>query len=456
VVKHVSHDIAVGDRHSARAVVGTSVALTVTTGVVAILVLNLSSAAIIKSVLRVTGLLAATAYSVVFLTSLTLGVGLVSGIYYSVLVALQRYWALAGARLVTATLLAVAQVALVRMGMGLTWLAAAGLVFGVLNLMLLVVYVAQWERALVFQPVVSKMALRKLVSFGAFRTVDMLATLMLMQIDRVIIGAQLGAAGIAFYSIPQGLAQQLSHMATSLTEPLFPRLSGMLATGDWRGVRSLYHKGTRLLAWFVITTVVCAIVLSDSVFRYWLGATFAAQAVPILRWLLVGWGTIALSLVAIFALNAFGFPEINAGVRVLQGIALVGACLVLVPKFGAVGAAYGLAGGMLLTVPLYMVYVDRKLELQSADVAVDLFAKPVLIGALVLAVGLALHQGYSSLIYDVVLLVLMPALSLGLALGAGTISRDESELGVRLLREVWGGVKAVGRRPVVASSAPRP
>jgi O-antigen/teichoic acid export membrane protein len=446
VIKHLSHDLAVGDHDSARAVVGTSLAMTTGAGVVALLVLSFFSTALIDSVLHVEGDLAVSAYTIVVLTSLTIAVGLVGGIYHSVLAALQRYGALAAARLATATLLAVVQVSFLRLGLGLISVAAASLIFGVLNLVLLIVYVAKSNRTLVFRPTFSRPALKKLLAFGTFRALDVSASLMLMQIDRVIVGVYLGAAGIAYYSIPQSLAQQFSHMATSLTEPLFPRLSEMLATGDRDGVRRLFCRGTRLLCWFIITSVVCAIVMCDALFRYWLGEEFAEQAAPVMRWLLVGWGLMALSLVSIFTLNAFGSPHVNAAARAVQGAVLVSACLMLVPRVGAIGAAYGLAGGMLLTVPVCLTYVNRKLNFRSAEVVTELYGKPIVIGAVLLAVGGVLHQLRLGLAYDVGLLALLVTLSLGLALGMGTISRDERALGLTLLSEAWAVARGIVRR----------
>jgi O-antigen/teichoic acid export membrane protein len=303
--------------------------------------------------------------------------------------------------------------------------------------------VIRLDSAMILGLKVKRQELGRLVSFGTFRTVDMLACLMLMQIDRLVVGAYLGAASIAYYSIPQSLAQQLAHMATSMTEPLFPRLSQMLATHDHEGARNLYRRGTRLLVWFISTAVGCVIVMCDLLFRFWLGTEFAARAAPIMRWLALGWGLTAVSVVGIFALNAFGLPEINAGARILQAFVLLAGCVALVPRLGAIAAAYSLAGSMLLTVPLYLAYVDYRMDLRSLEVAVDLYLKPLLIGTVVLVVGAALRQIHGR-VYEVGLLVTLPALSLGLALELGIISRAEREMGRALLAQAWSALYSRG------------
>ena|GEM_PF-4183651 len=443
VVKHLSHDMAAGDHDSARALVGTSLALTAASAVVVIVLLNGLSNPILNGLLHVSSGLVIAAHRVVILASLNLGIGLLSNVYYSMLVALQRYGALASVQLLSSTLLAVTQVGLVWLGMGIVSVAAAGLACSVLGLALLIIRVIRLDSAMMLGLKVKRQELGRLVSFGTFRTVDMLACLMLMQIDRLVVGAYLGAASIAYYSIPQSLAQQLAHMATSMTEPLFPRLSQMLATRDHEGARNLYRRGTRLLVWFISTAVGCVIVMCDLLFRFWLGAEFAARAAPIMRWLALGWGLTAVSVVGVFALNAFGLPEINAGARILQALVLLAGCVALVPRLGAIAAAYSLAGSMLLTVPLYLVYVDYRMDLRSLEVAVDLYLKPLLIGTVVLVVGAALRQVHGR-VYEVGLLVTLPALSLGLALELGIISRAEREMGRALLAQAWSALYSRG------------
>lgn len=443
VVKHLSHDMAVRNHDSARAIVGTSLALSAGAAVFAFAALNLLSSVVVHHLLHVSGPLASAAYGVVFLTSLSLGIGFIGNIYYSALIALQRYSMLASVRVLTATLLAATQIVLVYLGKGIVSLAGAMLGCTVLGLLVVLVRGFSSESEVMWRPRVSREAFRKVLSFGAFRTLDMAAMLVLMQMDRVMVGSYLGASAVAYYAIPQNLAQQVSHMATSLTEPLFPRLSEMLAKGDRETVREMFRRSTRLLVWLVATGIACGVVLADLLFRWWLGAAFAQHAAPILRWLLLGWGLYGISLVSIFALNAFGLPQINAGLHLVQALALLGGAVILIPVFGGIGAAYALTAVTFLTVPAYLVYADRRLKIESVKVLSDLYLKPFLIGAAVLAAGIALRQAQLGVLCEAGLFLFLPLLSIALALAFGTISASERQMGWTLVGQAWSGVKSL-------------
>jgi O-antigen/teichoic acid export membrane protein len=445
LMKHLSHDGAVGDHERARRLVGTAVILSLGAAITIGALLIGLQALILDAVLGPNAEFRAEAAPVFVLTTLALGVTLVSAVYYAVVAALQRYRTLALIRVVTATTLTVAQVALAVTGQGLPTIAAANVIVAVVGLGLLLAYVARSDQRSVLAFVFDRAVLKRLLSFGAFRTLDIAATAVLMQIDRVIVGTYAGTAAATYYAIPQGITQQFSHMSTSIAEPLFPRFSALVAVGDNREAARLYLKATRLVGWFVATTVSVVTVMSQALFELWLGTDYAHRIVPLMPWLSIGWGALALSLPAIFALNARGVPQVNAALRVGQAIALVALCLVAVPALGATGAALSLAATMVATIPPYIALVTKRVAPGHLLALLVVYAKCAVVSGAVFVLGFFIRDVAQGPTSTALALLLLGSLSLGLALLMQLITNEERDSTIAVLRA------RVLHRPIAAA-----
>jgi O-antigen/teichoic acid export membrane protein len=434
LMKHLSHDVAIGNLETARRLVGTAAILSIGAGAAVLLILNELQAIILHTVLGVNAELRREAEPVFRLTTLALAVSLLSSVYYAVVAALQRYRALAFIRILTATMLTVGQIVLALTGQGLVALAAANAIVAAVGLTLLLGSIARSGQRSVLPLIFDRRSLQRLLSFGAFRTVDVAATVLLMQVDRVFVGTYAGTAAATFYAIPQGIAQQLSHMSTSIAEPLFPRFSALVATGDSREAARLYLKATRLVAWFVTTTVSVVVIMAPPLFTVWLGQDYGNRIAPLMPWLSIAWGTLALSLVAIFALNARGLPQVNAAIRLVQATTLVVLCLVMVPTLGPLGAALSLVVAMGATVPPFVALVTKKVAPGHFLEVVNMYSKCAIVGGAIGILGLAIRNIADGAVPTLLTLLLLGTVSLGLGLILQLITVEERDSTIAAIR----------------------
>lgn len=174
-----------------------------------------------------------------------------------------------------------------------------------------------------------------LLKFGGWMTVTTAATPLLLTVDRLAIGALLGAAAVAAYSIPFSLIARMSIIPSGLSSALFPRF----AAGTDEERRHL--MGLALSAIAVTMTPFCTLIIAivGPFFAFWVGAELAAVSSPIACLLIAGIWANSIALVPYTMLQGSGRPDVVAKIHLMEILPywlLLGGSLLL---FGLPGAA---------------------------------------------------------------------------------------------------------------------
>lgn len=214
------------------------------------------------------------------------------------------------------------------------WLVAAAVASSLLNT------VAHFAVCLKVLPIAGRPridlnATRRLIAYGSWVTVTSLISPVLATIDRVIIGAQLGAVAIAYYVVPFNLVSRMQIIPRSLARSLFPRLS-MLPNTDATNVAR--RAGTGLLA---LTTplVIVGLVMLEPFLTVWLGTDFASVSAPIGVVILVGIWINGIAQVPFGLLQAQGRPDLPAKLHAVEIFPYLGALFAGLWLAGLIGAA---------------------------------------------------------------------------------------------------------------------
>jgi O-antigen/teichoic acid export membrane protein len=153
-----------------------------------------------------------------------------------------------------------------------------------------------------------------LLRYGGWVTLTSMFGPVLVLADRFAIGAILGAAAVAGYTIAFQLAQRVALLPTALANALFPRL----ASAGEQEEAALGDAATRTLASVMTVPVLIAILLMDPFLRLWLGATMAVSAGPIAKVLLIGFWANAFAIVPYARLQARDRPHLVTAMLLLQ------------------------------------------------------------------------------------------------------------------------------------------
>ncbi len=188
----------------------------------------------------------------------------------------------------------------------------------------------------------------RVIALGGSLVGGSLTAIVLAQLDVLVLGFARGREIVALYGPASQFAFTALTMAATIGTFYLPTIASTFARGDLAGAGDLYRWASRWA--FVWAAPVIAVMLAcpTSVLTVLFGAAYGSMATP-LRILAGG--------VLVNVLFGFNGPSVDSLNRirlilVRQAAALafnVGACIVLVPAFGAVGAAVATSSSLLFS-----------------------------------------------------------------------------------------------------------
>ena len=175
----------------------------------------------------------------------------------------------------------------------------------------------------------------QLLRFGGWITVSSLISPMMVVLDRFIIGAMLGAKAVSHYTVPFQLADRTGIVPFSLSSALFPRLVGTPREEEQRvAIDSL-----RAIASVMTPVMALGIMLMEPFLSWWITPSFAEEAGPVGRILLLGYWINALSHIPYVQLQARGRPDLLAKFNLLELLPYFGLLYIALNTLGLIGAA---------------------------------------------------------------------------------------------------------------------
>jgi O-antigen/teichoic acid export membrane protein len=181
--------------------------------------------------------------------------------------------------------------------------------------------------------------------------------LLLTQVDKVLLSRLLTLREYGVYVLVTTAVGVLSLLATPLVQAIYPRLVELVAQERKQDLAELYHLGSQAIVLLSAPTAVVLSLFSKGVLFAWTGNVELAVAGEEILSVLV-WGTLLNTLMWMpyKSMLAHGWTSLSFWVNIAAVLVLIPAIIVVVPHFGAVGAAWvwlSLNGGyLLITVPL--------------------------------------------------------------------------------------------------------
>jgi O-antigen/teichoic acid export membrane protein len=178
--------------------------------------------------------------------------------------------------------------------------------------------------------------LRELVKYGGWITVTALVGPVLTVVDRIVIGAVLGARAVTRYTVPFSLVARVQILSAALSRTLFPRFS-MLERHDATAVG---RQSLRALVAIMTPLTVFGMVLLEPFLHAWVGEDLAVHSAPVGVILLLGMWVNSLAVVPYAFLQAQGRPDLPAKFHVLEVPPYVGGLVLGLHAAGIRGAAW--------------------------------------------------------------------------------------------------------------------
>jgi len=435
VVRAIAMHQAASDRAALSAIVGTALTLFMVLGIVVGAMLFIFTPLLVRHLLHLPPGLEGDATFVLELTSVGFACNLALTLFLAVPQGVQRLDVFATRTIFLATLSAAAQIAAVKLGLGLRGVVVATLAVNLLALPIFVVLALRLMPNVSFRPRLQGWALRQLAGFGSMKFISQVAWLATFQLDRVIVAALLPIAQVAYYAVPVSITQKFTLVQASFATAVFPAASELHAVGATDRLQRLYLSAQKLMLVLTLGLVIPVALLAHPLMSTWIGPAFGDASAAILAVLAVGYGLTLLTGVPALIADATGRPHWTAASAFASAVINVTLTLILVPRLGAIGAAYALAINASLQGIAFILIVQRTLlRLPLRRFLGDVVVRPTIAG-----VGLAIYtllvRGW---ITNFALLVAAGAIGLAvylaLTLAVGVLSDEEKKLTLGMLR----------------------
>ena len=167
-----------------------------------------------------------------------------------------------------------------------------------------------------------------------------LVTMLLTQLDKIILSKWLSLQAFGYYMLAFNVANSLNNVSFPIYSALLPKFTQLVASGDMNGLAALYHKGARLLSALMLPVAMTVIFFSNEILALWLNNPVVSEnAQPILVLLMIGTAFNAMMVVPFSLQLAHGWTRFSIYKNLIASVFLVPLLLVLIDWYQGIGAA---------------------------------------------------------------------------------------------------------------------
>jgi O-antigen/teichoic acid export membrane protein len=214
---------------------------------------------------------------------------------------------------------------------------------GLISLLSVSTFAVVVRRILPSAPSPARFSLDALVGirrFAAGMLASTLLSLMLTQVDKLLLSRLLTLEAFGYYALAGVVANGLYTLAAPVTGAYYPRFTQLIASGNEQALRLAYHQGSQMVTVLTGSAAVLLMAFSERVLRLWTGNAMISQRVaPLVVVLSLGTLLNALMVIPYQMQVAYGWTALAIRVNIVAVALLVPAILWAVPSYGAIGAA---------------------------------------------------------------------------------------------------------------------
>tara|TARA_B100000686_G_scaffold327967_1_gene387431 strand:- start:13327 stop:14850 length:1524 start_codon:yes stop_codon:yes gene_type:complete len=223
-----------------------------------------------------------------------------------------------------------------------------------------------------------------------------LGTILLAQIDKIILSKVLTLEVFGYYMFATTIATVIMSLASPIHTALFPRFSQLVVKKNEDKISDLYRRGCQLASIIIFPISITMVFFSKEILDFWIGDKIVVENTYMLLSLLLIATTIKGFMTLPYALQlAHGWTKLAFYKNIIAVIIMAPTMLWAVQIYQGIGAAWVLISlnlGMLIAEIIIMhqrILKDRFKRLYINDVFI-----PVVI---VSCIGLIIHETYESL-----------------------------------------------------------
>jgi len=364
----------------------------------------------------------------------TLGLlaSIVMDVFAGMVVAVQRFEVYSGINILIASIWQIGSVAVLRLHFTVNAVIVLPLIATLIGTAAYVLMLRRLMPSLSFRPAMQWQVLRQLLTFSAAISFGNASTMLVHRSDRLMIAHYYPIAALPFYAIPYALSEKTAMGVFNITSAIFPSVSELASQQQAERLRTLYLRSSKFVPLAALPVTIVLWVLARPILALWIDPTFAAQGTLVLQLLAAGFLINIFGHVPLATAQAMGEPWLAAEFAFLDGAVSLLFFVVLIPRYGAAGAAIAFAIGQLAVVPLLVHAVNRRLGVTWKTLVTQSYWRP-LVCAVAGFVFLLICRPFVFSIWRLMIFGFLSLSVFGLiALVAAVDDRERSEFRLRL------------------------
>ncbi len=195
---------------------------------------------------------------------------------------------------------------------------------------------------------------KELFRFGGWMLAASMAIMVGDTLDRVLLGAGLGARFVTYYTVPQNLVTRLNMLPTAFVRTLFPRLSAI----DRDHADLLVRQALEFLNGLFTPVMIVGMLALGPFLNLWVGSELAAASVNVGRILIVSVWLVGQAGVTRLLIQSQIDPARAAWIGIVELPFFAGILMLGIAHFGLTGAAVVVVGRSLLDYGV-LLYLSR-------------------------------------------------------------------------------------------------
>lgn len=189
-------------------------------------------------------------------------------------------------------------------------------------------------------PAVTFGVLRATLAFSGGLTMVAVLSVILSQLDKIILSRLLPLSDFGYYMLAGSVASVLITAGATIESATFPELARLQAAGSIRKLSILYHRSSQVLALMVVPLASALTMFAPELLSFYIKNRDVVEHTHLLLSLLViGNGTLALMFMPLSLQLSYGWTSLALYKNIVAVLLFVPALYVVVPRFGAAGAA---------------------------------------------------------------------------------------------------------------------
>ena len=183
-------------------------------------------------------------------------------------------------------------------------------------------------------------ALRKIARFAGGISGITFLTLLLTQLDKIVLSGTLALSDFGHYSLAAAVASALYMFVNPVAGAIGPKFAEIFARGRLEELAAAYHRYTQLTAISVLPPAIVLAMFSNDILSLWTGDVVLAKSTAHLVTIMV-LGTMLNGLMTVpyFLQLAAGWTRFTFVTNLVALAFVLPAFLLIVPRVGAIGAA---------------------------------------------------------------------------------------------------------------------